>query len=91
MAYLEELNTVMFTVHHYSPIPFLHVYTCMCIYPDCDKNETELILSLWLVQCGILTPMSTRCLKMVLVKCRQSVANELFIRVTLTLDRRPQL
>jgi len=39
MAYSKELN--MLTVHHYSPIPFLHVYkcTCMCIYPDCDKMK----------------------------------------------------
>ena len=35
MAYSEELN--MFTVHHYTPIPILHVYTYMCIYPGCDK------------------------------------------------------
>ena len=45
MAYLEVLS--MFTVHHYSPLPFFHVYTCMCIYPDW-QNETDLILSLWL-------------------------------------------
>ena len=55
MAYLEELN--MFTVHHYSPIPILHVYTYMCIYPDCDKRVDSL------VQCGILTSMSARRLK----------------------------
>ena len=36
MAYSEELN--MFTVHHYFPISILHVYTYMCIYPDCDKQ-----------------------------------------------------
>ena len=36
MAYSEELN--MFRVHHYSPIPILHAYTYMCIYPDCDKR-----------------------------------------------------
>jgi len=47
MAYSEEFN--MLTVHHYSPV---HVYTCMCM-----------ILSLWLVQCGILTSMPTRRLK----------------------------
>ena len=58
IAYSEEL--IMFTVHHYSPVPFFHVYTCMCIYPDCDKMKLELILSLWLVQYGILTSMSTR-------------------------------
>ena len=34
------------------PSSFLQVYTCMCIYPDCDKMK--------LVQCGILTSMSTR-------------------------------
>ena len=37
MAYSEELN--MFTVHHYFPIPFLLVYTGMCIYPDRDKMK----------------------------------------------------
>ena len=40
MAYSEELN--MFTVHHYSPIPILHVYIYiyiyMCIYPYCHKR-----------------------------------------------------
>jgi len=41
MAYLEELN--MFTVHHYFQIPFLHVYTCMCIYPDCDKMKLSFL------------------------------------------------
>jgi len=55
VVYSEELN--MFTVHHYSPVPFLPYMTCMCIYPDYE------ILSLWLVQCGILTSMSTRRLK----------------------------
>ena len=36
MGYSEELN--MFTVHHYTQIPILHVYTYMCTYPDCDKR-----------------------------------------------------
>ena len=36
MAYSEEINR--FTVHHYSPIPILHVYTYMCIYPGSDKR-----------------------------------------------------
>ena len=47
MAYSEELN--MFTVHHYSPVPFFHVYTCMCIYPDCDKmNDSQFMgSSVW--------------------------------------------
>ena len=55
MAYSEELN--MFTVHHYSPIPILHVYTYMCIYPDCDKRVDSQFMasSVW--------SMSTRRLK----------------------------
>jgi len=51
MAYSEELS--MFTVHHYFPIPILHVYTCMCIYPDCDKLMAS---SVWH---SLLTSMST--------------------------------
>ena len=39
---------------------FLPVYTCMYILPHCD-NETELILSLWLVQCGMLTSVYLTC------------------------------
>ena len=70
MAYSEELN--MFTVHYYSQFLFsMYIHTCLqftttpnsfspCIYIHVYTltNETELILSLWLVQsfqCGILT------------------------------------
>ena len=55
LAYSEELS--MFTVNHYSPVPFIHA----CVYILTVTNE--LILSLWLVQCGILTSMSTQRLR----------------------------
>ena len=53
MAYSEELS--MFTVHHYSAVP---VYTCMCIYPDCDKIAVSVLV--FLGEALLLCPGSAR-------------------------------